>query len=366
MDLSVYLVTGRSLLPPGKNYYESLEESLQGGVTIVQIREKDADTSEFLEIARKSKAICDKYGVPMLINDRVDIALAVNAAGVHVGQKDMPLVLARKLLPDGSIIGVSCNNIEHVKRSLLEGADYIGISPIWPTSTKTDADPAVGVRGVPPLLELLEGQTMKAVAIGMYWTRHTFQFVVIKRNDRWNQMQKPSQTYSIAQLLQRAVPWMELLSFLRSTLVPHSPTHNLNYLWGQITNTVTLPKISGALLVNIGTIQAEQLKGMLKAGYYANFYKKPIVLDPVGVGASQFRMESIQALLSEWQPSVIKGNAAELSALAGSLEVASKGVDSEGPGFKDPVTLVRSLAQRESRMCHRANWADRLHRLPAA
>ena len=77
IDYSVYLVTGREFLPPGKDYYELLKEALQGGVTLVQVREKDADTGEFIEVARKTKEVADKYGVPVLINDRIDVCLAI-------------------------------------------------------------------------------------------------------------------------------------------------------------------------------------------------------------------------------------------------------------------------------------------------
>lgn len=124
-----------------------------------------------------------------------------------------------------------------------------------------------------------------------------------------------------------------------------------------------LSRLSDSLLVNIGTLQAESLKGMLKGGYFVNAAKKPIILDPVGVGASDFRKDSVNGvanfiillrlihspfadLLNTWQPSVIKGNAGELAALAGSGEAASKGVDSTG-GFKDPVSFVRQLARKE-------------------
>ena len=79
----------------------------------------------------KTKEICDKYGVPILINDRIDIALAIGADGVHLGQTDMPISIARRLLPEGSIIGISCNNIDHAKRAVEEGADYIGIGAIY-------------------------------------------------------------------------------------------------------------------------------------------------------------------------------------------------------------------------------------------
>lgn len=102
----------------------------------------------------------------MLINDRIDIALAVGADGVHLGQTDMPVSIARKLLPDGSIIGLSCNTSEHVRQAVASGVDYIGIGPVWNTQTKDLTSPVIGVRGIGEMLECLAGSNVKAVAIG--------------------------------------------------------------------------------------------------------------------------------------------------------------------------------------------------------
>jgi len=108
-----------------------------------------------------------------------------------------------------------------------------------------------------------------------------------------------------------------------------------------------LSRICSALLVNIGTMRSDGKESMLKAGHFGNANKKPVVFDPVGVGASAFRRETVNDLLNMWQASVIKGNAGELAALAGSTEVESKGVDSVGSGFNDPVTFVRNMARKE-------------------
>lgn len=163
-------------------------QSLKGGVTLVQIREKHADTGEvryctlyvillqlatlnlvalqFLEIARQSQAICKKYSVPILINDRIDIALAIKADGVHLGQSDMPISIARSLLPPGSIIGKTCNTPEHIRKAIEEGADYVGLGPVWGTKTKDVKHPLLGPRGIARLLAGLEGTDVKSVAIG--------------------------------------------------------------------------------------------------------------------------------------------------------------------------------------------------------
>ncbi|CAE6441747.1 unnamed protein product, partial [Rhizoctonia solani] len=171
IDYSLYLVTARDFLPPGKDYYESLEESIHGGVTIVQVREKKTDTRQFLEIARRTKQICDKHGVPMFVNDRVDIALAVGATGVHLGQSDMPVSTARKLLELGHpespcLIGVTVHDVEEAKRAVLDGVDYVGVAAVWDTKTKDLARPAVGVRGVGDILDIVGDAGIPAVAIG--------------------------------------------------------------------------------------------------------------------------------------------------------------------------------------------------------
>jgi len=111
--------------------------------------------------------LCDKYKVPLIINDRVDIALAVHADGVHLGQTDMPVHVARTLLPKNAIIGVSCNNLDHLKKAVEDRADYIGIGAVWTTHTKELTNPVIGVRGVGSFLSALDGTDVKAVAIGM-------------------------------------------------------------------------------------------------------------------------------------------------------------------------------------------------------
>jgi thiamine-phosphate diphosphorylase/hydroxyethylthiazole kinase len=112
--------------------------------------------------------MCKRYNVPILVNDRIDIALAIHADGVHLGQTDMPVSIARSLLPKGSIVGVSCNTKEHVDSAVKNGANYVGIGAVWRTSTKTLTSPIVGVRGVGEMLKRLDGSEVQAVAIGKY------------------------------------------------------------------------------------------------------------------------------------------------------------------------------------------------------
>ena len=173
VDYSLYLVTGRELLPPGVDYYESLEASIRDGqVTIVQLREKHAETSEFLEIAKKSLAICDKYKVPMLINDNLAVVLSLpERVGLHIGQTDLPVEEARRLIGSSRILGHSVHNVEQAKEALRLGiADYVGVGPIYGTKSKAgiEAKDVLTVRGAREVIHHLEfeGKRMPSVLIG--------------------------------------------------------------------------------------------------------------------------------------------------------------------------------------------------------
>lgn len=138
IDYTLYLVTDRELLQ-GTNLEDAVEESILGGTTLVQLREKDIDTRDFYNIALKIKAVTSKYNVPLIINDRVDIVLAVDAEGVHVGQSDMEAKIVRKLIGEEKIIGVSARNLEEAIEAEKQGADYLGVGAIFGTTTKKDA-----------------------------------------------------------------------------------------------------------------------------------------------------------------------------------------------------------------------------------
>ena len=136
-------------------FFSILEEALKGGVTIVQLREKQLDTAPFLERAKGCKSLCTQYNVPLIINDRLDIALAVEAEGVHLGQKDMPVLEARKLLGEDKIVGLSVSNRAQAEVANTLSIDYIGISPIFSTATKTkDLDPPLGLEGLQQIRQI--------------------------------------------------------------------------------------------------------------------------------------------------------------------------------------------------------------------
>ncbi len=134
----LYAVTDRSWV--GKQtLYEQVESALKGGVTCVQLREKELDQTAFLEEAVEMKKLCSKYGVPLIINDNVDVALKCGADGVHVGQSDMAAGNVRKAVGDKMIVGVSAQTVEQALAAQAAGADYLGVGAVFPTSTKSDA-----------------------------------------------------------------------------------------------------------------------------------------------------------------------------------------------------------------------------------
>lgn len=139
IDYSLYLVTDRNQ-PAAGTFEKVVEEALKGGVTLVQLREKEGDTGLLYERAVKLKKITDAFHVPLIIDDRIDIMLASGADGVHVGQSDMPAAMARKLIGPDKILGVSAGTLEEAVQSEKDGADYLGVGAMFPTATKKDAD----------------------------------------------------------------------------------------------------------------------------------------------------------------------------------------------------------------------------------
>ena len=161
-DLSLYLVTDRPL-SGGRDMAWIVREAAAGGVTMVQLREKECSTAEFIQLARELKAALAPLGIPLIINDRVDVALAVDADGVHIGQSDMPYATARKLLGSNKIIGLSVETMDEVIAANALDVDYIGISPVYATPTKTDTLTPFGLDGVD---EVMRCSRHRCVAIG--------------------------------------------------------------------------------------------------------------------------------------------------------------------------------------------------------
>lgn len=160
-DYSIYLVTDDGCLQ-GRALLDCVREALEGGVTLVQYRAKTASSAEMYDEALQLKALCDSFKVPLIINDRLDIAMAVGAAGVHLGQDDLPCAAARRILGEDYIIGVSAHNPVEAKAALQSGADYLGCGAVFGTATKADAK-KLGTDG---LAAICKAKGLPVVGIG--------------------------------------------------------------------------------------------------------------------------------------------------------------------------------------------------------
>jgi thiamine-phosphate pyrophosphorylase len=147
VDWSLYLVTDRPLLG-GRSLEGVVEAAVRGGVTVVQLREKDCSTRDYLDLGWHLKKLLEPFGVPLIIDDRVDVALVVGASGVHIGQSDMPYHEARRLLGPDAIVGLTVDTFDDAFEAATWDVDYLGISPVFETPTKTDTGPAWGLEGV--------------------------------------------------------------------------------------------------------------------------------------------------------------------------------------------------------------------------
>jgi thiamine-phosphate pyrophosphorylase len=147
MDWSLYVITD-ARLSRGRTHLEVMRAAIQGGATVVQYREKDATTGWMVEEARELQHLCRGAGVPLIINDRLDVALAVGADGVHLGVDDMPVAIARRLLGPDKLVGHSPETMEQVRASQADGADYLGVGSVFGTATKPDAGSPIGLAGL--------------------------------------------------------------------------------------------------------------------------------------------------------------------------------------------------------------------------
>ena len=147
IDYALYLVISQDDCR-GRDVFAVLEQAIQGGVTLVQLREKSMPTRDMVALAKRMKALLTQYEIPLIINDRVDVALAVDAEGVHVGQKDMHPLDVRPLIGPERILGLSINTEKHIQEAQALPVDYLGIGPVFTTQTKKDSKPILGVDGL--------------------------------------------------------------------------------------------------------------------------------------------------------------------------------------------------------------------------
>ena len=161
IDYSLYLCTDCEM---NKKYEieECVKQAIQGGVTFVQVRVKDKSFNDFLDIAQRIKSVTDYYNIPLIINDNIDIALKINADGIHIGQTDLPCIQARKILGNDKIIGVSVTSLEEAQKAIADGATYLGVGAIYKSNTKKDAK----IVGENELKKIAEFSNIPVIVIG--------------------------------------------------------------------------------------------------------------------------------------------------------------------------------------------------------
>ncbi|KAK1598734.1 hydroxyethylthiazole kinase [Colletotrichum navitas] len=409
VDYSLYLVTDSTPAILGDRDLASVvAAAVRGGVTVVQYRDKTSDTGALVANARRLHAVTRAAGVPLLINDRVDVALAVGCEGVHIGQDDMELTAARKILGPDAIIGVTASTVEEALKACEDGADYLGIGTVFATSTKENTKHIIGTAGLRRILAELASAghipRVKTVCIGglkpsniqrvLYQSAPSppsgpsldgvaLVSAIVAAPDpesesrRLLELVKTSPSYrQIVSSSSGGAPSADVSSLLDrvpdviSAVASASPlSHNMTNLvvqnfaanvalavgaspimanYGE--EAADLARLGGSLVVNMGTVTPEGIANYLQALSAYNAAGRPVVLDPVGAGATSVRRAAVQTILAGGYLDLIKGNEGEIATVHGQAapEQQQKGVDSSSTlSHAQKARLVRDLARRE-------------------
>lgn len=356
----LYAVTDTSWLR-GRTLAQQVEEALRGGATMVQLREKELQGEALEQEAREILALCRQYGVPLLINDDVMLAKKIGADGVHVGQDDMSAAKARELLGEDAVIGVTARTVEQALAAQEAGADYLGSGAVFGTSTKKDAkpmDPAyfqqicesvsipvVAIGGVTlDNIRELEGRKMSGFAIvsGIFAAED----IETRTRDLWKAAQElclPGQVSRLKMEILRRHPVVQCIT----NIVTVNDCANALLAVGASPTMAHHPEemeefaaVCDALVCNMGA--TESLEAMMAAGKADTAGpSRPVVIDPVGCATSAFRRRKCLELIDAVHPACIRGNGAEIRALATDHRTA-RGVDdlflqekTEGPADKN-------------------------------
>ncbi len=161
LDTTLYFITDSTTVPE-ENFLPSVEAACRGGVNLIQLREKKKSTREYLHLAEQVHQITKRYGIPLIIDDRVDVVMAMDAEGVHLGQTDMPVATARKLLGPDKIVGATAKTVPQAMEAYLAGADYLGVGAIYPTTTKV----VTILTSVDTLKDIVKAVPIRVNAIG--------------------------------------------------------------------------------------------------------------------------------------------------------------------------------------------------------
>lgn len=400
VDYSLYLVTDSTQAILGdKDLASVVEAAIEGGVTVVQYRDKKSETADLIRMGKRLRAITKKHNVPLLINDHVGVAQAIGADGVHLGQEDMDLGTARKILGPDAIIGITANNLSEALVAASEGASYLGIGTVYATPTKENTKSIIGFAGVKDILHHLSRSTtnikIPTVAIGglnaSNVERVMFQSKSLTKGldgvavvSAIMAAQDPKAAASRLKSLVDKVPTSmspkacenQTVETLLSQ-IPHivkelglqSPLcHNMTNLvvqnfaanvalcigaspimanYGE--EAKDLAGLGGALVVNMGTVTPDGLANYIQAIRAYNEIGGPVLFDPVGAGATAVRRHSVKTLMENGYFDLIKGNENEITTVLGESVVQQKGVDTGASTTNESakVQLVKRLAARE-------------------
>jgi thiamine-phosphate diphosphorylase/hydroxyethylthiazole kinase len=413
VDYSLYLVTDSTPAILGdKDIVQVVEQAILGGVTVVQYRDKHAETGTLISTAARLHAVTQKHNIPLLINDRLDVCQAVGAEGAHIGQDDISYVEARKILGPNAIIGVTASSVHEAEKAIQDGADYLGIGTTFATPTKQDTKSIIGTKGLQEILGATATGTEKSipcVAIGSINATNV-QRVLHQSAHGTNRLNGVAVVSAIVASSDPQASALELLTLIKTTpekyyaAVPPGVTASTSVfdLLGQIpriikthvtssplshnmTNTVVqnfaanvsiatggspimsengpeaadLARLGGGLVINMGTATPEKLATFAVGLKAYNAVGSPVLLDPVGGGATAVRRGAIKTLLAAGFFSIIKGNEGEIGAVVTAGATASqksssqqeqqRGVDS-GPStltHAEKIQRVSELARRE-------------------
>ncbi|KUI65124.1 putative thiamine biosynthetic bifunctional enzyme [Cytospora mali] len=402
VDYSLYLVTDSTPAILGdRDICDVVGRALRGGVTIVQYRDKTSDTGVLISTARKLHQITQRYNVPLLINDRVDVALAVGCEGVHLGQDDMDIATARALLGSDKFIGISTNTVAEAVMACEHGADYLGIGTVFSTETKKNVKGIIGPDGLKRILhalgekghegvptvciggikasnipqvlfrgcsqiKLLDGVAVVSAIVGapdpeaesrrlLDLVRRTLALRQRSRSEYSAAVTKEGILRLVPGVI-KAVHEQKPLSHNMTNLVVQNFAANVALAVGASPimanygeEAADLAKIGGALVINMGTVTPEGLENYEKALRAYNTAGRPVVFDPVGAGATAVRRAAVKAILSTGHIDVIKGNESEIRTVFDSDDAeGQRGVDSSSMlTLPEKVHLVRELAARE-------------------
>ncbi|KAK9436077.1 hydroxyethylthiazole kinase [Metarhizium brunneum] len=377
VDYSVYLVTDSTPAILGdKDLISVVEASLRGGVTVVQYRDKHSAKEDVVAVAKKLHQLTQSHGVPLLINDRVDVAVEIGCEGVHIGQDDMEIQQARKLLGPNKIIGVTASSKEEAISACQAGADYLGLGTVYSTATKKDTKSIIGPSGVADILAALDAaghSSIPAVCIGGVNASNA-SAVLAGSASPHKALDGLAVVSAIIAAADPAAASRDLLAKVITAKIPDvvaavgrkTPlSHNMTNLVVQnfaanvalcvgaspimsnyAEEAADLARLGGALVLNMGTVTPDGLNNYAQALKAYNQARRPVVLDPVGAGATSVRREAVQTLLASGTFAVIKGNQSEIQTVHGA-SVTQRGVDSSSSlTIPQRAQLVRSLARQ--------------------